>query len=230
MKKTFCLLLILLLQVASTRATDLVTKDGVTYRDVTITETLPIGLSFVSEGKAGWIDFRDLPQAVAKEYGYDPKKAEKFEQQIAQNQGNMVSPSDAPDMKSIPAEANLDVQTVPQTSENTTIISSGSAVSYEPSYFSSSGPTYCNRWVDWHGRHYPYYWWHHWWWNHHWVYSKGRYYPWHYYHHHGIWYHGKYYPYHHGVLAERGCKEEKPHTAERHPAEKPHGSEHHPKR
>jgi hypothetical protein len=216
MKTMRCLLSVLLFQVYVANAKDLVAKDGVTYKDVKITETLPIGLSFISDGKAGWIDFRDLPDAVAKEYGYNPKKADEFEQQIARNQGNMVSPTDAPDMKFMPPEANLDVQTVPQTSENTTIISSGGGVTYDPSCFPSSGPVYQNRWVHWNGRYYPHYWWHHWWWRHHWVYSKGRYYPWHYYHHHGTWYHGKYYPYHHGVLKEHYCKEEKPHGAAPH--------------
>jgi hypothetical protein len=224
MRKMLCWLSVLLLQAALIQAMDLVTRDGTTYKDVTISETTPIGLSFLSEGKAGWVDFRDLPDAVAKKYGYDPVKAKEFEQQITENGGNMVSSTDAPDLNGMPTEANLDVNTVPQTDANTTIISSGSPVSYDPTYFQSSGPVYQNRWVRWNGRYYPSYWWHHWWWSHHWVNHNGRYYPWHYFHHHGVWYHGKYYPYHHGLLAKDGCKEKKPHDESYHHS---HGEEHH---
>lgn len=215
MKTLAGLCFLLLLAPGFARAADLVTKEGVTYPDVTITETLPIGLSFISGGKAGWIDFRDLPDDVARQYGYRPKKAEEFESRLAQTGGDMVSPSDAPNMKSLPTEGALDAQAVPQTPENTVVVDAGQNLIYEPAIFPSSGPVCVKRWVYWHGHHYPWYWWHHWYWGHHWVYHHGRYYPWHYYHGHGIWYHGRYYPYHHGVLKHH-CTESKPHEASHH--------------
>jgi hypothetical protein len=197
-------------------AADLATKDGKVYPDVAIAEVTPIGLAFISGGKAGWVDFRDLPEEVARKYGYDPKKAAAFEAQIEKNGGNMVGPNDAPDTAGMPAEAALDPQQVPMSATNTVEVVDGQPVVYEPQYFPSSGPVYCNRWVYWHGHRYPYYWWHHWYWGHHWVYHHGRYYPWHYYHGHGVWYHGKYYPYHHGVLGPHHCGEAKPHGAAHH--------------
>ncbi len=209
-------------------AKELSTKDGVTYKDVTITETTPIGISFISDGKAGWLDFRDMTPHEQKEYGYNPQKADEFEQKLIQNQGNMVPADGAPDMSDIPAEANLDPNTVPQTPQNTVVVEPGQQVVYNPTYFPSAAPVYYNGWVYWHGHHYPYYWWHHWYWHHHWVYSHGRYYPWHYYHNHGIWYHGKYYPYHHGLLAEKDrCTSKEEHGMSQHPHpkgdEKPEG-------
>ena len=199
-------------------AKDLSTNTGVTYTDVTITEKTPIGVFFISQGKGGWLDFRDMTDQEQKEYGYDCAKADEFEQKLVQNQGNMVPPDGAPDMDNIPPEANLDSNTVPQTPENTTVIQPGQQVTYDPAYFQSAAPVYNNGWVYWNGRHYPYYWWHHWYWHHHWVYSNGRYYPWHYYHNHGVWYHGKYYPYHHGLLAEKNhCLTKEQHDMSRHP-------------
>ena len=221
MRTLSCMLSLLLLPPCLASAVDLATKDGVTYADATITETLPIGLSFISHGKAGWIDFRDLSDDVAKEYGYNRKKAEAFEAQLAENKGNMVSPSDAPDLGSMPPDAGLNAQAVPPTAENTVVVNPGQTVVYEPTYFPSTGPVYLHRWVYWHGRHYPWYWWHHWYWGHHWVYSHGRYYPWHYYHGHGLWHHGRYYPYHHGLLGKERCKETGPHS---HHATSPGGS------
>lgn len=199
-------------------AKDLSTTTGITYKEVTITETTPIGVSFISRGQGGWLDFRDMTEQEQAEYGYDRAKADEFEQKLIQNQGNLVPPNGAPDMGSIPPEANLDSNTVPQTPENTTTIVPGQQVTYNPTYFQSAAPVYHNGWVYWNGRHYPYYWWHHWYWQHHWVYANGRYYPWHYYHHHGVWYHGNYYPYHHGLLAESNhCQNREPHNMSQHP-------------
>ena len=218
MGKTRFLLTAALLLSISALAKDLETANGITYKDVTIAETTPIGVSFISGGKGGWLDFRDMTEPEQKEYGYDRAKADEFEQKLVKNQGNMVPPDGAPDMDNIPPEANLDPGTVPQTPANTTIISSGQQVTYDPTYFQSAAPVYYNGWVSWNGKHYPYYWWHHWYWHHHWVYHDGRYYPWHYYHNHGIWYHGKYYPYHHGVLAEKDrCLSKEEHNMVQHP-------------
>ncbi len=197
-------------------AKDLTLNDGTTYKDIQVTRVTPIGLEFTSDGKAGWVDFRDLPENVAKEYGYDPQKAEDFEKQIAQNQGNMVDPQGAPP-SDIPQDANLDTQTVPQTPQNTQVVEPGQTVLYEPQYFPNAAPVYYGNWVNWGGRYYPYYWWHNWYWGNHWVYNNGRYYPWNYYHNHGTWYHGKYYPYHHGLLEKNRCNETKAHNMSRHP-------------
>ena len=215
--KSLILMAAILFSAVVLSAEDLILANGTTYKDVKITQTTLIGLQFISEGKAGWVDFRDLTAEEAQEYGYDPQKAEAFEQQIAQNNGNMVQPQDIPPSDT-PDAANLDPQTVPQTPENTQTIDPNQQqnVVYEPQYYPNDAPVYTNGWVNWGGRYYPSYWWHNWYWGNHWVNHNGRYYPYQYYHHHGTWYNGKYYPYHHGLLKENQCKETKPHNTNYH--------------
>jgi len=215
--KSLILVVTMLLSASVLSAKDLVLTNGTTYKDVQITQTTPIGLQFISDGKAGWVDFRDLTAEEAQEYGYDPQKAEAFEQQIAQNNGNMVQPQDTPP-SDIPDAANLDPQTVPQTPENTQIVDPNQqqTVVYDPQYFPNAAPIYYNGWVNWGGRYYPSYWWHNWYWGNHWINHNGRYYPYQYYHHHGTWYNGKYYPYHHGLLQSNQCNETKPHNTNYH--------------
>ncbi len=239
MKVALCLLLTIASAVCAS-AKDLDRNDGTSYKDVEITERTPIGLSFICHGKAGWLDFRDMAPEMQREYGYDPAKADEFERELDKKGGDLVPAGGAPDMQAIPAEANLDPQTVPQNDQNTTVVAPGQQVLYDPAFFTAEGPVYNNRWVLWNGHHYPYYWWHNWYWGHHWVYSHGRYYPWHYFHGHGTWYHGKYYPYHHGLLDRHAqCHEREAHGAAHHPqakdgereghAERSHkgGGEHH---
>lgn len=217
MKRARLLFLSVLLLSLCASAKDIVTRDGTTYKDVTVTQTTPIGISFISNGKGGWIDFRDMTDDEQKDYGYDRQKADEFEQKLVQNKGNMVPPDGAPDMTDIPADANLDPKAVPQTQDNTVVIQPNQQVPYDPSCFTSAGPVYTNQWVSWNGRYYPSYWWHQWYWNNHWAYHNGRYYPWHYYHNHGVWYHGKYYPYHHGLLAKNDyCQSKDRHGADGH--------------
>ena len=68
-------------------AYDLSTSDGKTYKDASITKITPIGLGFISNGKSGWLDFRDLSKQVQKDFNYDPKAASAFEQRLVNNKG-----------------------------------------------------------------------------------------------------------------------------------------------
>jgi len=70
---------------------DLVTNDGTVYKDIKITEVTPIGINFISNEKACWVDFRDLPAATATQYGYDAAKAAQFEKMLAQNNGSTLN-------------------------------------------------------------------------------------------------------------------------------------------
>jgi|GEM_PF-5419286 len=73
------------------RAEDLITNNGTIYPNIQIIEITPIGINFVSNNNAGWVDFRDLPPATAAHYGYDPAKAAAFEQTLTQNNGSAVA-------------------------------------------------------------------------------------------------------------------------------------------
>ena len=87
MKTGLGLLLMSSLCAGMVMAEDLTTTDGTVYKDFTIVEKTPIGLSIVSGGQAGWVDFRDLPPAVAQKYGYNAAQAAAFEKSLVQNQG-----------------------------------------------------------------------------------------------------------------------------------------------
>jgi len=184
-------------------ATDITTNDGTFYRKAEIVKTTPLGFHFICDGKAGWLDYRDLPAAEALALGYDPVKAKAFEEKLAANQGcalpdNAMPPTDDPQL----AAMMQNPDNAEPTAANTTIINPGDPVTYDPAILTGNvvldAPV--TQWVSWGGHYYPAYYWHHWYWSHHWYCWHGRYYPAHYYYHHGCWYHGHYYPYHHGVL------------------------------
>lgn len=91
MKKGYAVLLLSALFAATVLGEDITTIDGTTYKEIRITETTPLGINFVSDDRACWVDFRDLPPDVAAKYGYDPVKAAEFEKSLAQNQGSTVT-------------------------------------------------------------------------------------------------------------------------------------------
>lgn len=108
MKKRYAVLLLSALLTAAVSAEDITTTDGTVYKNIKISETTPIGLNFVSDDKACWVDFRDLPPDTAKKYGYDPVKAADFEKMLAQNQANPAPanvPAAAPAATGTPAPA-----------------------------------------------------------------------------------------------------------------------------
>jgi len=207
----------MLLWAGNLLALDITESDGTYYANAEIVKKTPLGFSFISGGKAGWLDYRDLPQQEAAALGYDAAKAKDFEAKLAANDGcmlpdNATPPDNDPQLQQMLQNPN----NVPPSPANTTVINPGDDVTYDPAIMAGGvvvgAPV--TSWVSWNGHYYPSYYWHNWYWNHHWNYWHGHYYPAHYYHHHGTWYHGHYYPYHHGYLAK-------------HPEHKPEYHPHH---
>ncbi|MEI8246594.1 MAG: hypothetical protein WCI51_12240, partial [Lentisphaerota bacterium] len=211
--KRYAVLLLFALFAATVMGEDITTIDGTVYKDIRITETTPIGLNFVSNDKACWVDFRDLPPAVAQKYGYDPAKAAEFEKALAQNQGSAV-PGNPAEM--VADKAGIERDTVPAATPapdasvavntpvtNATVnvalpppqvivVNNGDTVIYDQQIVYEPTTTI---WVSWCGRYYPRSYWHYWYWKDRYVYCDGRYYPAHSYYRGGVWDHGKYYKY-----------------------------------
>jgi len=214
--KRYAVLLLFALFAATVMGEDITTIDGTVYKDIRITETTPIGLNFVSNDKACWVDFRDLPPDVAQKYGYDPAKAAEFEKALSQNQGSVV-PGNPADM--VADKAELERDTIPEAappvpaqgvnvavntpvaSASVTIappppqvivVNNGDTVVYDDQIVYEPTTTV---WVSWCGRYYPRSYWHYWYWKDRYVYCDGRYYPAHCYYRGGVWDHGKYYKY-----------------------------------
>ncbi len=214
--KRYAVLLLFALFAATVMGEDITTIDGTVYKDIRITETTPIGLNFVSNDKACWVDFRDLPPDVAQKYGYDPAKAAEFEKALAQNQGSAV-PGNPADM--VADKAALERDTIPEAAPpapvqgvnvavNTPVasasvniappppqvivVNNGDTVVYDDQIVYEPTTTV---WVSWCGRYYPRSYWHYWYWKDRYVYCDGRYYPAHSYYRGGVWDHGRYYKY-----------------------------------
>jgi len=111
MKKRYAFILLFALSAAVVSAEDITTTDGTVYKNIKISETTPIGINFVSDDKACWVDFRDLPPDTAKKYGYDPAKAAEFEKMLAQSQGSNA-PATAPAVAGTPAAGTVSPQPV----------------------------------------------------------------------------------------------------------------------
>ncbi|MHB9138325.1 MAG: hypothetical protein ACYC4Q_02860 [Victivallaceae bacterium] len=216
MKKIFALLLLSVLFAVTVIAEDITTIDGTVYKNIKITEITPIGVNFVCEERACWVDFRDLPPDVANKYGYDPVKAAEFEKSLAQNQGGNVvdnategapdgtiyDGSDAPAAPqpampgpggvtaTLPAPDVIENLPPPSQAPQVIVINNGDTVIYDDSY----QPTTVV-WVSWCGRYYPRYYWNYWYWNNRYIRWNGRYYPAHCFYRGGVWDHGKYYHY-----------------------------------
>ena len=196
---------------------DITTTDGTVYKDIRVTEITPIGINFVSNEKACWTDFRDLPPDVAQKYGYDPAKAAEFEKSLAQNQGSNVVAGDPSEMVADKAALEEDtiqsaaatpvqgggiiinapvtntiVNVVPPPSPQVIVVNNGDTVVYDQQIDYEPATTV---WVLWGGRYYPRSYWHYWYWKDRYVYCDGRYYPAHSYYRGGVWDHGRYYKY-----------------------------------
>ncbi len=163
MRKTLLAFAAALALIGSAAARDLTTTDGKVYQNVMITKITPLGLVFVCDGKSGWADFRDLPQDVQSEFGYDPQKAQDYEQSLAQNNGMESSPQGqlpAYDPSQYPPEA----QPLPQGQQPP----AGSTVIYASDIQSDSdlsdaaavcaGPA-SNAYIYYNNQYYPYYYW-----------------------------------------------------------------------
>ena len=73
MKRVMALLLLL---TCPGFAADLITLDGKTYRNFTVSRVESDGLAITHAEGAGKVEFLNLPQEVRKRYGFDPAKAE----------------------------------------------------------------------------------------------------------------------------------------------------------
>ena len=180
--KRYAVLLLFALFAATVMGEDITTIDGTVYKDIRITETTPIGLNFVSNDKACWVDFRDLPPSVAQKYGDDPAKAAEFEKALAQNQGRAV-PGNPAEM--VADKVGIERDTVPATTPapdasvavntpvgNATVnvalpppqvivVNNGDTVIYDQQIVYEPTTTI---WVSWCGRYYPRSYWHYWYW------------------------------------------------------------------
>ncbi len=173
---------------------DITLVNGATFKDIVITQKTPVGVNFLCNGAAGWVNYIDMPLEDAKKIGYDPDTAAEFEASLQANKGCM--------MPATPAEGDV----VPPTGvsqpvsqpnlDNTLIVTPSTYIPYDAALLALPGI----EWVCWNGHYYPYNWWHNWYWNNHWTYWNGRYYPSHYVHQNGVWHDGKFYPYKHNLL------------------------------
>jgi hypothetical protein len=73
-----------LLAGATTNAADITASDGTVYRKVTVTSTEPDGIAVTYQPEGGGIGmaklkFRNLPENLQREYGYNEQKASAFE-------------------------------------------------------------------------------------------------------------------------------------------------------
>ena len=88
MKQVFALLLLLTITPMLFCA-DVTTLDGTVYKNAQVVNTMPDGIliSFVDNNNfdtVKLVKFKDLPENIQKEYGYNPKKAQLFEKEHQQ--------------------------------------------------------------------------------------------------------------------------------------------------
>ncbi len=72
-------------------ARDISTLDGATYKDVTITDSSPVGITIMFDKPDGatvikGLDFRDLPKNIQQEFGYTEVRAKEFEKHVHEYQ------------------------------------------------------------------------------------------------------------------------------------------------
>lgn len=70
--------------ISTVAARDITTLDGAAYKNITITNTSPVGITIAYDKPDGTsvikgLDFRDLPESVRKEFGYTEIRAAEFE-------------------------------------------------------------------------------------------------------------------------------------------------------
>ena len=84
--RTVTLVLALLLAVPVCFALDITTRKGVTYRQATVTKVEPDGVRISHADGAAKILFEDLPDALQRQYNYDPAKVAAYRKQLADAQ------------------------------------------------------------------------------------------------------------------------------------------------
>lgn len=72
--RTITLILSLLLTISVCSALDITTRKGVTYKQVTVTKVDPDGIRIRHADGAATIPFANLPEALQRQYNYDPAK------------------------------------------------------------------------------------------------------------------------------------------------------------
>ena len=90
----FCLVTLCMISMVSAR--DITTLDGATYKNVTITDSSPVGITIMYDKQDGTtvirgLDFRDLPEAVRKEFGFTEVRAAEFEKHAREYQNMLYS-------------------------------------------------------------------------------------------------------------------------------------------
>ena len=78
----FCFAAFCMVSMAAAR--DITTLDGATYKNVTITNSSPVGITISYDAPDGTavikgLDFRNLPEDIRKEFGYTEVRAAEFE-------------------------------------------------------------------------------------------------------------------------------------------------------
>lgn len=194
MKTLLSCLALMMIPLCNLPALDITLVNGATFKDVVITQKTPVGINFLCNGSAGWVNYIDMPIEDAKKLGYDPDAAAQFEEKLEKNKGCMMPDSPSP-ADVVPANSVSQPASQPNI-DNTLIVTPSSYIPYDPALLALPGI----EWVSWNGHCYPYNWWHNWYWNNHWTYWNGRYYPSHFVHQNGVWHDGKYYPYKHNLL------------------------------
>jgi hypothetical protein len=76
--------------------TEITTLNGLTYRAVKVTKVEPDGIRILHAGGAAKIKFRDLPQPLREQWGYDPFRAAEYEEEqlLAGTQGKGSTATD----------------------------------------------------------------------------------------------------------------------------------------
>jgi hypothetical protein len=70
-------------------AADLTTISGKTYRQARVFRVEPDGINYAFDGGIVKILFNDLPERIRKQYSYDPKRAELFQDQDQRQQAQL---------------------------------------------------------------------------------------------------------------------------------------------
>jgi hypothetical protein len=71
---------------------DITTLDGKTYKDATVIGVEADGLHIRFRQGVVTVSFRQLPQEIQRQYGYDPAKVVEFRSAIASNRAGAVQP------------------------------------------------------------------------------------------------------------------------------------------
>ncbi len=80
--RTVTLILAILLAVPVCFAADITTRKGVTYKQATVSKVEADGVRITHADGAARITFEDLPDALQRQYNYDPAKVAAYRKQV----------------------------------------------------------------------------------------------------------------------------------------------------